>query len=284
MSGLRDFHGRVAVVTGAAHGIGLALARRAAQEGMKVVLADRDAEALARAQAELEGRGAAAVAVPTDVARAADVDRLASEALRAFGAVHVLCNNAGVTAVGRTWEFSAADWDWVLGVNLWGVIHGVRAFVPILLRQGVEGWVLNTASLAGLTSEPGLAPYRVSKHAVVALSETLHHDLRKVGASIGVSVICPSFVRTSLSERVRTPPTLSPELAATLRAAAGTSLEAGIDPAIVAAAAFDAMREQRFYVITHPQGMEQVRARLGDLLEQRNPRAPGVPAARGGPR
>ena len=178
---MKELRGKVAVVTGAASGIGRALAGRFAAEGMKVVLADVEGPALAKAESELRAGGATVLAVAADVARAEAVDALAARTLEAFGGVHVLCNNAGVYASGLSWERPLADWEWVLGVNLWGVIHGVRAFVPIMLRQGSEAHIVNTASVAGLISGPFSAPYNVSKYGVVALSESLHYELALAG-------------------------------------------------------------------------------------------------------
>src|SRR4051812_40433940 len=174
---MKDFKSRVAVITGAASGIGRALAERCASAGMKVVLADVEPGALAEAEASLRAGGGTTLAVRTDVSQAKDVEALAQQTLKAFGAVHLLCNNAGVATSGLAWESSLPDWEWVLGVNLWGVIHGVRSFVPIFLAQGTECHIVNTASMSGLVSFPRCSLYGVTKHGVVTLSETLHHDL-----------------------------------------------------------------------------------------------------------
>src|ERR1700687_6002094 len=178
---MKEFRGKVAVVTGAASGIGRALAQRFAREGMKVVLADVEPAALEQAAREIDASGATTFAVRTDVSKAADVERLAQATVERFGAVHVVCNNAGVAVSGPTWMNTVADWEWVLGVNLWGVIHGVRVFTPLLLSHGGEGHIVNTASMAGMISGPGTAVYTVSKFGVVALSETLHHELTMLG-------------------------------------------------------------------------------------------------------
>ncbi len=175
---MRDFRGKVAVVTGAASGIGRALAERCGREGMQVVLADIEEAALARAAAELKDAGAAVLAVHADVSKPADVERLASETLAAFGGVHLLCNNAGVGAGGAVWDSTQADWEWVLGVNLWGVIYGVRTFVPIMLRQDTDCHIVNTASVAGLLPYHFSAPYQVTKFAVVGLSENMYFPWR----------------------------------------------------------------------------------------------------------
>lgn len=275
MRALRD---RTAVVTGAAGGIGLALAEHCAAEGMRVVLADIDEAALARAVAGLTARGARALAVRTDVAQAAEVEALADAAERAFGAIHLACNNAGVALGGPSWTLSEADWRWVLGVNLWGVIHGVRAFVPRMLAHGDEAHVVNTASVAGLTTSPFLGPYHAAKHAVVALSEGLHHELAAVGARVRVSVVCPGFVRTGLGDSARhrpaalhnQAPTDDP-LAAGVEAAFGAMVAAGVAPEQVAAQVLAAVREERFYVLTHPELKPAVAARMRDILDERDP-------------
>lgn len=275
MRALRD---RTAVVTGAAGGIGLALAEHCAAEGMRVVLADIDEAALARAVAGLTARGARALAVRTDVAQAAEVEALADAAERAFGAIHLACNNAGVALGGPSWTLSEADWRWVLGVNLWGVIHGVRAFVPRMLAHGDEAHVVNTASVAGLTTSPFLGPYHAAKHAVVALSEGLHHELAAVGARVRVSVVCPGFVRTGLGDSARHRPAAlhnqapaDDPLAAGVEAAFGAMVAAGVAPEQVAAQVLAAVREERFYVLTHPELKPAVAARMRDILDERDP-------------
>ncbi|HSM76404.1 MAG TPA: SDR family NAD(P)-dependent oxidoreductase, partial [Bryobacteraceae bacterium] len=196
---MKEFRNRVAVVTGAASGIGRALAVRFAAEGMKVVLADVEEPALQAAAQELRDAGAAVLALRTDVSQEADVEALAVRTYEAFGGAHIVCNNAGVAS--RTvpsWEQTSADWQWVLSVNLWGVIHGIRAFVPRMLSSGGEGHIVNTASLAGLTSSPGLAPYNASKHAVATISESLYFELLAVPSSIRVSVLCPGWVNARI--------------------------------------------------------------------------------------
>src|SRR5579871_852581 len=238
---MREFRDRVAVVTGAASGIGRALAERFAAAGMKVVLADVERQALAAAERALASGGARVLAVPTDVSKASDVEALAQRTLEAFGAVHVVCNNAGVSVGGLAWEVTLADWEWILGVNLWGVIHGIRTFVPILLRQGEEGHVVNTASMAGLVSGPGIAPYNATKHTVVTLSEALHHELGMAsGGKVKVSVLCPGWVNTRILDADRNRPAtlgdatpIRPEIAA-VREQVRQLLESGLAPAAVA--------------------------------------------------
>jgi NAD(P)-dependent dehydrogenase (short-subunit alcohol dehydrogenase family) len=251
---MESFAGKVAVVTGAASGIGNSLARRFAAEGMKVVLADIEATALDRAVAAMEGDGHEVLGVRTDVSDGDSVDALAAATLDRFGAVHIVCNNAGVFTGGRMWELPTRDWQWVLGVNLWGVIHGIRAFVPHLVAHG-EGHVVNTASMAGLVSYGGMGPYNASKHAVVTISETLHHELAAAGVDVGVSVLCPGLVAThigtgernrpvELGGRARSGDDAAPEMAAVLA-------EMGMAPDAVAAQVFDAIGTGRFYVLTH---------------------------------
>src|SRR6266487_1234780 len=203
---MKDFQDKVAVVTGAASGIGHALAEKSAQEGMKVVLADVEERALKQAEEELKASGADVLAVQTDVSKAADVETLAKQAFATYGGVHLLFNNAGVVAGTTLWESSMADWQWVLGVNLWGVIHGVHYCVPRMLEQETEGHIVNTASLAGLVSSPGGGIYSVSKHGVVTLSETLALELAARGAKLKASVLCPEWVNTRIMDAERNRP------------------------------------------------------------------------------
>jgi NAD(P)-dependent dehydrogenase (short-subunit alcohol dehydrogenase family) len=261
--------GRVAVVTGAASGIGLALATRFAGEGLRVVMADVEAPALAEAADLLSGRGAEVLPVVTDVSVGSQVEALRDRALEAFGAVHVVCNNAGVSGgFGRpVWELSEREWQWVIDVNLWGVIHGVRAFVPTLLEQDA-GHVVNTASMAGLTTG-FLGPYSVTKHGVVALSEGLHFQLAQRTPSVGVSVLCPGWVRTRIGESERNrpqdiepPPAVDPGT----REVGRQFIENGMDPAQVAGHVVDAIRAGRFYVLTHPEMNDAIRRRADAVL------------------
>jgi NAD(P)-dependent dehydrogenase (short-subunit alcohol dehydrogenase family) len=275
MAGMQEFRDRVAVVTGAASGIGRALSRRFADEGMRVVLADVEPGALEKTAGEMAAAGARVLAVPTDVSRAEQVDALARRALDAFGAVHVVCNNAGVFTGGAAWEQTLGDWQWVLGVNLWGVIHGVRTFVPILLEQGDEGHIVNTASGAGLVSLPFSAPYNVSKHGVVTLSETLHHDLRLRGAKIGVSVLCPGAINTNIPDSQRNrPKDLAAGPQAITDGALRELLRTGMDPAQVAQIVLDGIRSERLYILTHDEIKRGVERRMRDILEDRVPRTP----------
>jgi NAD(P)-dependent dehydrogenase (short-subunit alcohol dehydrogenase family) len=280
---VKELVGKVAVVTGAASGIGFAMAERFALEGMKVVLADVEGDALVRAEAELRGRGANVLAVRTDVRQASEVEALAEKTLAAFGAVHVVCNNAGVYVTKSAWEQTLADWEWVLGVNLWGVIHGVRTFVPIMLRQGTEGHIVNTASEAGLTSTAFLGSYCVSKFGVVTLSESLAEELAQLGAPVKVSVLCPNMVRTNLMTSARNRPRAltNPEEASPVRPGAQRLDESlrkgfedtGILPGQVADHVVAAIRADTFYILTHPVTKEEVRVRMERILEGRNPGA-----------
>ncbi len=276
---MKQLSGKVAVVTGAASGIGRALAERFAAEGMKVVLADIEEGALRQAERDLKAAGAAVAARRTDVSRGEDLEALAKFAVDTFGAVHVLCNNAGVGVGGVTWQNTAKDWEWVLGVNLWGVIHGVRAFVPIMLAQGDECHIVNTASGAGLHTRPWLAMYCASKHAVVALSESLHHELALTGSKVKVSVLCPAVVNTRIGESGRNRPEDlrneadggNPAQMQAMEQAFRALLATGLPPSDVASAVVEAIREERFYIITHDETRARVRARMEDIVEGRNP-------------
>jgi NAD(P)-dependent dehydrogenase (short-subunit alcohol dehydrogenase family) len=278
---VREFAGKVAVITGAASGFGREFARLGAAQGMKLVLADIQPEPLAATVEELRAQGAELRSLVVDVADGAQVERLAQLAYAEFGVVHLLFNNAGVASGGLIWENSERDWHWVLGVNLWGVIHGVRHFVPRMLAAGDEGHVVNTASVAGFLSPPLMGVYNVSKHAVVALTETLYHDLRTVQAAVGVSLLAPAYVPTGIaqSQRVRpaylaaeAPPTASQRLA---QAASEKAVESGrLSAAEVARLTFEAIREDRFYVLTHPAILPTIELRAADILMLRNPSDP----------
>jgi NAD(P)-dependent dehydrogenase (short-subunit alcohol dehydrogenase family) len=277
---MEKLRGKVAVVTGGASGIGKAVAGRAAAEGMKVVLADIEESALKEAELELSEQGADVISVVTDVADANSVRELRDQALRRYGAVHLIHNNAGVGVQGLLWTVSEEDWRWILGVNLWGVIHGIATFVPLLIDQG-EGHVVNTASVAGLTSSPMSGPYGATKHAIVTISETLYRDLEMVGAPVGVSVLCPGFVQTRMAESSRNRPAWAPERDA--GGAARTSaymrkLAAdGIAPAAVAKCVMDAVQHNTFYILTEPRFSEAIKTRMEDILLGRSPSPiPGV--------
>jgi NAD(P)-dependent dehydrogenase (short-subunit alcohol dehydrogenase family) len=274
---VQQLGGKVAVVTGAASGIGRALAEAFAGEGMRVVLADIEEGPLEEAAAKIEAAGADVLAVPTDVRHAEAVAALAEATVERFGTAHVVCNNAGVVAGGLTWEVSPERFRWVVEVNLLGVAHGIGAFVPMMLAQG-EGHVVNTASAAGLVTGPGMASYYATKHGVVALTEALANDLALGGhTGIGASVICPEFVRTRIHEAERNlpaevapPPSDDPEAAAG-REMFGAMVLGGIEPADVAAAAVEAVREDRFYVLPHDTTLDLARRRWARIEANQPP-------------
>jgi NAD(P)-dependent dehydrogenase (short-subunit alcohol dehydrogenase family) len=276
---MKEFEGRTAVITGAAQGIGRAIAQAAAARGMRLALADRDADGLARAVDELRGQGADAQGVPTDVSVAGDVDSLADAAFARFGHVHLLVNNAGVAFAKAVWDTSEADWQWMMGVNLYGVTHALRAFLPRMMAGGQGGHVTSVASAAGLLSLPSLAAYNASKHAVVTVMEGLHHDLQLRGAAIGCSVVCPSWVKTGIARSdVRAAPAQAEPaprdaVAERVGAAIARAVDDGIPASQVAQALFDAITSGRFYVLTHAQTMAGVKLRLEDILGERAPTA-----------
>lgn len=282
---MKEFKDKVALITGGASGIGFALADRFASVGMKIVLADIELGALEAAERTLKDKGAPVLSVQTDVSKTDDVERLASLAYERFGAVHVLCNNAGVGGGGLTWEQSLEDWRWVLGVNLWGVIHGLRTFVPKMLAQGTEGHVVNTASIAGLITTPYMSVYEATKHAVVAITETLRMELEMLGSAISTSVVCPGFVATNIgdSERNR-PPDLrgsgtvrDTDQQAVIRELARQQVAAGMKPSEVAEMVLEAIRDDRFYVITHPRFKKLIRMRMENILDGKTPRYEPMP-------
>jgi NAD(P)-dependent dehydrogenase (short-subunit alcohol dehydrogenase family) len=275
--------GRVAVVTGAGSGIGFALSERFAAEGMHVVMADVERAALDQAAARLSGQGASVLPVVTDVSSAEQVEVLREQTVREFGAVHLLCNNAGVGGpTGRLWLVPPGDWEWVLGVNLGGVINGLRAFVPLLLEQDAAH-IVNTASIFGVFAG-ALGPYGISKHAIVALTETLYADLRALGMErkLGVSVLCPGAVRTNFGNSARNRPasagpTLEPDDAEHARAERFSQLAVdGRDPAEVARIVVSGIREHRFYILTSQNRNEAVRRRAEEILSG-DPPAPPFP-------
>ena len=273
-----ELQGKVAVITGGASGIGLALAHRAATAGMKVVVADIEAAALDAAVGALKDAGADALGVITDVRELAAIEALRDRAVDTYGGVHLLCNNAGVGGGGRTWEASIDQWKWVIDVDLWSVIYGIRTFVPLMLTQGV-GHIVNTASMAGLTSPAGMGPYNVAKHGVVTLSETLFHELRGEGAAVGVSVLCPAFVSTKIHESLRNAPNeVLAEVAAVdpaemqpMRDMMRMLIEGGMPPAEVADQVFDAVVNDRFYILTHAETPAAVRNRMERIINGENP-------------
>ena len=277
---MQDFQGRVAVVTGGASGIGRALADRFAAEGMKVVIGDVEKDALDAAVQELEAGGAEVIGVPTDVTDAAQVQALADAAVERFGAIHIACNNAGVGGGGITWDMPLETWEWVLGVNLWGVIHGVKSFVPVLMQQE-SAHLVNTGSVAGLVAAPFMGPYNASKHAVVAISETLHHELAMSAPQVKVSVLCPGWVNTRIHESARNRPEhlqLPQGQVDPLGNAAmlGELLKNGMPPADVAGKVFDAIRDEQFWILTHDDEadfwVDAVNRRMQSLTDRTNPK------------
>ncbi len=279
---IEDFHGKTAVITGAGSGFGLECARIGAQRGMNLVLADVQQDALHAAAAEMQAAGAQVLARRVDVSDAQQMEQLAAAVQQRFGAPHLVFNNAGVGAGGLVWENTVADWEWVLGVNLWGVVHGVRLFTPMMLDAARQdpawrGHIVNTASMAGLLNPPNMGIYNVSKHAVVSLSETLYQDLSLVTEQIGASVLCPYFVATGInaSERNRPgalaagQPTKSQLIG---QAMIGRAVSSGkVSAADVAAKVFAAVSADQFYIYSHPQALGPVQTRLEDVLQARNP-------------
>jgi NAD(P)-dependent dehydrogenase (short-subunit alcohol dehydrogenase family) len=269
------------VITGAASGIGRAIAERCVSEGMKVVLADIEEASLATAETELKTRGGTVLGVRVDVSQRSDVELLARRALDEFGQVHLLFNNAGVGAGGTAWEATWNDWEWVIGVNLWGVIHGVKVFTPLMLEQNTECHIVNTSSTAGLVVGGGMAPYSVTKHGVVALSESLYLTLQQRKSLVKVSVLCPGLVRTNIADCERNRParlknepvTLSPEMQAGL-AAFRAAIEASMPPHQVADVVFDAIEKEQFYILSHPEWIEVIQLRTDKLLRMENPQSP----------
>jgi NAD(P)-dependent dehydrogenase (short-subunit alcohol dehydrogenase family) len=284
---MQQLDGRVAVVTGAASGIGYALAEILGAEGMKVVLADVEVEALGRAARELASKGIETLAVPTDVMQPEQVRALAERTLAAFGAVHVVCNNAGVFAGGTCWDMPVEDYEWVMGVNVWGVIHGVRTFVPIMLRQNETGHIVNTASMAAVTAMPLGAAYSMSKHAVLALSESLYHELRLRQAKIGVSVLCPEVVATRINTAERNRPArlrrrsvdeAAPPERELVEKALDDALARGVTPRRIAERVLAAIRADRFYILSEDEWRRISDLRAEDIRLARNPTfvAPGT--------
>jgi NAD(P)-dependent dehydrogenase (short-subunit alcohol dehydrogenase family) len=276
---MRELRNKVAVVTGAASGIGRAMAERFARAGMKLVLADVEEKPLADARDALTRAGTDTIAVLTDVSKWDQVEALARRTFEKFGTAHVVCNNAGIGAGGMTWEVPLADWEWTLGVNLWGVVHGIRAFVPKMIAQG-EGHVVNTASIAGLISAPSMGPYCASKHAVVAISECLHHDLQvaAAGAKVKVSVVCPAWVKTNIADAERNRPAALKRPTAPrsqqdqmLEGLVRNAIAGGIPPQDVAEQVLQAIVEERFWVLTHPETKKTVERRMRGIVEGKLP-------------
>jgi NAD(P)-dependent dehydrogenase (short-subunit alcohol dehydrogenase family) len=282
---ITHFKGKTAVLTGAGSGFGLECARIAARLGMNLVLVDVQQDALDKAAAEMEAAGAQVLARRVDVANAAAMESLAEDAFGRFGAPHLVFNNAGVGVGGLVWENTVRDWEWVLGVNVWGVVHGVRLFTPMMLEAAKrdpswQGHIVNTASMAGLLTPPNMGVYNVSKHAVVSLSETLYQDLRLVTDQVGASVLCPYFVPTGIGQSERNRPG---ELAADKptksqmigRAMNDKAVGSGkVSAAQVAQMVFDAVAQDRFYIFSHPRALGNVQSRMESIVAARNPADP----------
>ena len=282
---MKSLSGKVAVVTGAASGIGLALATRFAQDGMKLVLADIEEGPLTTAQAQIAALGVETMSMRVDVGAEVQVNALADAVFARFGKVHVVCNNAGVAApvlMTAAWEAPMATWQWILNVNLMGVLHGVRAFVPRMLAGGEEGHIVNTASVAGLLT--GANPYHVSKHGVTCITEGMYRDFQKMGAKLSASVLCPGLISTNILRAERNRPTqfgpatdfkALPEKLQQAVDDFSHAIEAGYPPSQVAQAVADAILADRFYVIPAQEHLQDlIRTRMQDIIEQRNPTPP----------
>jgi NAD(P)-dependent dehydrogenase (short-subunit alcohol dehydrogenase family) len=290
---MKELKGKVAAVTGAASGLGRSMALAFAAEGMDVALGDVDQANLGPVEEAVQEKGVRAITVGVDVSSAEQVEAFRDQALTRLGGIHVVCNNAGVSPLGAVWEATLADWQWALGVNLWGVIHGVRAFTPYLIEQN-EGHIVNTASVSGLITPPASGAYNVTKHAVVALSETLHHDLRERNSAVGVSVLCPAYVPTGIADSERSRPK---EFGVAQKSPQTLAREAMLRKAVksgkisadqVAQQVVAAIKTERFYILTHSRIKSAIEARMEDILKENAPRNPmnlgevAVPAAKAG--
>ena len=282
---ISDFKGKTAVLTGAGSGFGLECARIGAQLGMNLVLVDVQQDALDKAQAELEATGAAVLARKVDVSSAEQMEALAQAVQQRFGAPHFVFNNAGVGSGGLVWENSVKDWEWVLGVNVWGVIHGVRLFTPMMLAAAkadpsYQGHIVNTASMAGLLTPPNMGVYNVSKHAVVSLSETLYQDLKLVTDQVSASVLCPYFVPTGISQSHRNKPASLADEKPTQSQLIGQAMSdkavssGKITAAQVAEMVFHAMRHDQFYIYSHPKALGNAQSRFDAIVAGTNPPDP----------
>ncbi|MDB5891393.1 MAG: short-chain dehydrogenase/reductase [Polaromonas sp.] len=282
---IHDFKGKTAVLTGAGSGFGLECARVGARRGMNLVLVDVQQDALDAAAAEMQALGVQMLARRVDVSSAQQMEALGAEVLERFGAPHLVFNNAGVGSGGLIWENSVKDWEWVMGVNVMGVVHGVRVFTPMMLEAAQkdsawQGHIVNTASMAGLLTPPNMGVYNVSKHAVVALSETLYQDLGLVTDQISASVLCPFFVATGISQSHRNRPAELRQDKPTKsqiiqQAMTGKAVESGkVSAADVAGLVFDAVASGQFYIYSHPKAIKSVQTRLEDILQARNPTDP----------
>ncbi len=276
---MKELSQRVAVVTGAASGIGLAIAERFAADKMSIVMADIEADALAAAAGKVEALGVEVLTQLVDVSDADEVEAMAVAAYERFGAVHVLCNNAGVGGGGQQATLTVAEWNWVLGVNLHGVVHGIASFLPRMVASGEEGHIVNTASMAGHVAFSGMGPYNASKYAVVGISEALFHEL--AGTAIGVSVLCPGWVNTKIGESGRNRPVSIPERMVRPEDVARadyirTVLAAGLPPDEIASLVHSAIVSDRFWIFSHPEMLAGVRQRADEIMAGRNPGTGGA--------
>jgi len=283
MDPLLDFTGKVAVITGAASGIGRALAEHCYKQGMKIVLADVEAQALSSLEKEMIESGANALSVVTDVASDEDVKTLTRKTLNTYGRVDLLFCNAGVATGASLWDSTLNDCKWVVDVNLWGVVHCIRHFVPVMLKQVSPCHIVNTSSMAGISTYHPSALYHLTKHSIVALSEQIHHDLAIRGAQIKVSVVCPGFVNTNIMEAERNRPkkytnsfddTLPVQGSKEMEETFAEMIESGMPPSEVAAMVFSAIKKEQFYIFTHPETVPLIRARMNDMIQERNPVLP----------
>ncbi len=281
---MKDFKDKVAIITGAASGIGRGLAGHCAKEGMKVVLADIEEAPLKETEKALKAKSADVLAVRTDVSKLKDIEALAKKTRDAFGGVHLLFNNAGVWAGTTVWESTQADWEWTIGVNLWSVIHGIKVFVPIMLKQQTECHIVNTSSIGGLTIGPNGGPYRATKHGIVSISETLYLELKQLNARIGVSILCPGIVRSRVLEAERNRPSelqnpsdetaSSPEYQVTIKSFQEGMMQNAMPAEECAEIVFQAIEQNRFYILTDTKYKEDIKTRMENILQDRNPEFP----------
>ena len=275
---MKHFNDKVAVITGGASGLGRAMANRFAKAGMKLVIADIEEKSLEETVSFFESQGYTIIGKHCDVSKAEDVEGLAETSLKNFGSVDILCNNAGVSVTGRAWEHSRAEWEWAIGVNIWGVINGIKTFTPIMLNQDSEGHIINTASVAGLLSLPQMSLYCLTKHSVVTLTESLYHDLIEIDAKISCSVLCPAYVPTNISKSERNRPNhlkdsrIKTEENIRMEKKLEYAVESGkISADNVAELVFEAIVENKFYILSHPRIKPTVEERVNDILKDKQP-------------
>ena len=275
---MKHFENKVAVITGGASGLGEAMAYRFAQQGMKIVLADIEKLSLQKTVNDFKDKNYDVLGVPCDVSKSDEVDNLAKLTKDHFGNIHILCNNAGVSVTGRVWEHTPAEWEWAMGVNIWGVINGIRSFVPSMLEQNSEGHIINTASVAGLLSLPQMRLYCLTKHSVVTLSESLYHDLKEIGAKVSCSVLCPAYVPTKISQSERNRPQhlrdsrLKTEENLIMEQDLKYAVESGkLSAEDIAQLVFEATYNDQFYILSHPNIKKTIEKRMGDILNNSQP-------------